>query len=88
MIKGSIQEDTIIINIYAPNMLLLLSHVSRVWLCMTPKMAAHHVPVPGILPARILEWVAISFSSAWKWKVKVKYLSHVQLFTTPWTVAY
>ena len=45
-------------------------------------------PVPGILQARILEWVAISFSSAWKWKVKVKSLSWVWLFTTPWTAAY
>ena len=45
-------------------------------------------PVPGILQARTLEWVAISFSSAWKWKVKGKLLSHVQLLTTPWTAAY
>ena len=37
-------------------------------------------PIPGILQARTLEWVAISFSNAWKWKVKVKSLSHVQLF--------
>ena len=44
--------------------------------------------VPGILQERTLEWVAISFSKAWKWKVKVKSLSHVWLFTTPWTVAY
>ena len=44
--------------------------------------------VPGILQARILEWVAISFSNAWKWKVKVKSLSHVRLFVTPWTAAY
>ena len=44
--------------------------------------------VPGILQARILEWVAISFSNAWKWKVKVKSLSRVQLFTIPWTAAY
>ena len=44
--------------------------------------------VPGILQARIREWVAISFSTAWKWKVKVKSLSHVQLLATPWTVAY
>ena len=43
---------------------------------------------PGILQARTLEWVAISFSSAWKWKVKVKLLSHVWLVATPWTVAY
>ena len=42
-------------------------------------------PVPGILQARTLEWVAISFSNAWKWKVKVKSLSHVRLFETPWT---
>ena len=45
-------------------------------------------PVPGILQARTLEWVAISFSDAWKWKVKVKWLSHVQLFATPWTAAF
>ena len=45
-------------------------------------------PVPGILQARTLEWVAISFSDAWKWKVKVKSLSHVRLLVTPWTVAY
>ena len=45
-------------------------------------------PVPGILQARSLEWVAISFSNAWKWKVKVKSLSHVQLLATPWTAAY
>ena len=45
-------------------------------------------PVPGILQARTLEWVAISFSNAWKWKVKVKSPSRVQLLATPWTVAY
>ena len=44
--------------------------------------------VPGILQARILEWVAISFSNAWKWKVKVKSLSHARLLATPWTAAY
>ena len=44
--------------------------------------------VPGILQARTLEWVAISFSSAWKWKVKVKLLSRVRLFVTPWTAAH
>ena len=45
-------------------------------------------PVPGILQARTLEWVAVSFSNAWKWKVKVKSLSHVWLVATPWTEAY
>ena len=45
-------------------------------------------PVPGILQARTLEWVAISFSNAWKWKVKVKSLSRVWLLATPWTAAH
>ena len=45
-------------------------------------------PVPEILQARTLEWVSISFSNAWKWKVKVKSLSNVQLLATPWTAAY
>ena len=45
-------------------------------------------PVPGILQARTLEWVAISFSNVWKWKAKVKLLSHVRLLGTPWTAAY
>ena len=45
-------------------------------------------PVPGILQARTLEWVAISFSNVWKWKVKVKSLSHVRLLATPWTAAF
>ena len=45
-------------------------------------------PIPGILQARVLEWGSIAFSNAWKWKVKVKSLSRVQLFTTPWTAAY
>ena len=45
-------------------------------------------PVPGILQARTLEWVAIPFSDAWKWKVKVKSLSHVRLLVIPWTAVY
>ena len=45
-------------------------------------------PVPGILQARTLEWVDISFSNAWKWKVKVKLLTHVRLLATTWTAAY
>ena len=44
--------------------------------------------VPGILQARTLEWVAISFSNAWKWKVEVKSLSRVRLLVTPWTAAH
>ena len=45
-------------------------------------------PVPGILQARVLEWGAIPFSNAWKWKVKVKSLSRVWLLVTPWTAAH
>ena len=44
--------------------------------------------VPGILQARTLEWIAIFFSNAWKWKVKVKSLSCARLVATPWTTAY
>ena len=51
--------------------------------CSLPGLSVH-----GILQARTLEWVAISFSNAWKWKLKVKSLSCVQLLATPWTAAY
>ena len=44
--------------------------------------------IPGILQARTLECVAISFSNTWKWKAKVKSLSHARLLATPWTAAY
>ena len=44
-------------------------------------------PVPGILKARTLEWVAISFGAG-KWKVKVQSFSRVRLLATPWTAAY
>ena len=45
-------------------------------------------PVPGILQARTLEWVAIAFSNAWKWKGKVKSLSRARLLATSWTAAH
>ena len=51
--------------------------------CSPPGSSVH-----GILQARILEWVTISFSNAWKWKVKVKSLSHVRFLVTPWTAAH
>ena len=71
-------------------LLLLLSCFSRVQLCATNPIdgSPPGSPVPGILQARILEWVASSFSNAWKWKVKVKLLSRVLLLAAPWTVAY
>ena len=73
---------------YFSLLLLLLSHLSCVRLCNRIDGSPPGSPVPGILRARILEWVAISFSSAWKWKVKVKYLSRVRLSATPWTAAH
>ena len=68
--------------------LLLLSRFGRVWLCDPIDGSPPGSPVPGIPQARTLEWVALSFSNAWKWKVKVKSLSCVQLLVTPWTAAY
>ena len=70
-------------------LLLLLSRFSRVRISADPiDGSPPGCPVPGILQARTLEWVAISFSNAWKWKVKVNSLSRVWLFTTPGTAAY
>ena len=69
-------------------LLLLLSRFSRVQLCDPIDGSPPGSPVPGILQARTLEWVAISFSSAWKWTVTVKSLRHVWLLATSWTVAY
>ena len=69
-------------------LLLLLSRFSRVRLCDPMDSSPPGSPIPGILQARTLEWVAISFSNAWKWKVKMKLLSCVRLVATPWTAAY
>ena len=57
-------------------------------LCIPVDGSSPGSPVSGILQARTLEWVAISFSNAWKWKVKVKSLSRVRLSVIPWTAAY
>ena len=65
-------------------LLLLLSRFSRVQLCDPIDGSPPGSPVLGIPQARTLEWVAISFSNAWEWKVKVKSLSRVRLFATPW----
>ena len=70
----------------------LLSYAKSLQLCPTlcnPRDGSPPgSPVPGTLQARTLEWVAISFSNAGKWKVKGKSLSRVQLLATPWTAAY
>ena len=68
--------------------LLLLSRFSHVQLCVTPKTTAHQTPPSLGFSRQEHEWVAISFSSAWKWKVKVKFLSPIWLLATPWTAAY
>ena len=68
-------------------LLLLLSRFNRVRLCDPIDGSPPGSPVPGILQVRTLEWVAISFSNAWKWKGKVKSLSRVRLCATPWTAA-
>ena len=76
------------VSLWISLLLLLLSHFSCVWLCDPTDSSPPGSSVPGILQARTLEWVAISFSNASKWKVKVKLLSRVQLLATPWTAAY
>jgi len=60
-----------------------LIRFNRVQLCDPRDGSPPGSPVPGILQARTLEWVAVSFSNAWKCKVKVKSLSHVRLFANP-----
>ena len=78
----------LLLHLMAFLLLLLLTHFSRVRLCDPIDGSPPGSPVPGILQARTLEWVAISFSNAWKWKVKVKLLSCVWPSVTPWTAAY
>ena len=75
-------------SIHDTLLLLQLSRFSRVRLCATHRRQPTRLPCPGILQARTLEWVAISFSNAWKWKVKVQSLSRVRLLATPWTAAH
>ena len=69
-------------------LLMLLSRFSRVRLCDPIDGSPPGSPVPGIFQTRTLEWVAISFSNAWKWKVKVKSLSHVRILATAWSAAH
>ena len=89
---------TIIIRVvcYVPSTLCILSFAAAAakslqscpTLCNPIDGSPPGSPVPGILQAKTLEWVAISFSNAWKWKVKVKSLSRVQLLVTSWIEAY
>ena len=75
-------EDTIVMLCYAKSL------QSCPTLCDPIDGSPPGSAIPGILQARILEWVAISFSNAWKRKVKVKLLTRVRLLATPWTVAF
>ena len=84
--KGAIQNLAVISDDL--QLLLLLSRLLCPTLCDAIDGSPPGSPVPGILQARTLEWVAISFSNAWRWKVKVKWLSRVRLLATPWTAAY
>ena len=73
-------------------LLVVVSHYAKslqscLTLCDPTDGSPPGSPVPGILQAWTLEWAAISFSNAWKWKVKVKSLSHVRLLATPWIAA-
>ena len=69
-------------------LLLLPSRFSHDRLCDPIDGSPQGSAVPGILQARTVEWAAISFSNVWKWKVKGKSHSYLQLLATPWTVAY
>ena len=73
---------------YSPATAAAKSRQSCLTLCDPIDGSPPGSPSPGILQARTLEWVAISFSNAWKWKVKVKSLSRVRLLATPWTAPY
>ena len=74
--------------LYTSPLLKVLVAKSCLSLCNPLNCSPPGSPIPGILQARIVEWVAFSFSNAWKWKVRVKSLSCVRLLATPWTAAY
>ena len=85
---GLIFKHSILLRLSILPLLLLSRFQSCPTLCDPIDSSLPGSPVPGILQARTLEWVAISFSNAWKWKVKGKLLSRVWLSSTPWTTAY
>ena len=86
------QNQAILTSIPQPTLCFAAAAAKSLQSCPTLRDPIDGSPpgslVPEILQARTLEWVAISFSNAWKWKVKVRSLSHVQLLETPWTVAH
>ena len=84
---GEILETKVEVNFSRYNFYLLLPAAKSLQSCPTLcdpiDRSPPGSPIPGILQARTLEWVAISFSNAWKWKVKEKLLSRVRLLATP-----
>ena len=85
-LKFILQQIFWILNIYAAAVVKSLQSCPT--LCNPITGSPPGSSVPGILQARILNWVAVSFSNAWKWKVKVKSLSRAWLLATPWTAAH
>ena len=94
---GKSAEVQVVITLGSASFLFLFWHAAAAaakslqpcpTLCDPTDSSPPNSPVPGILQARTLEWVAISFSNAWKWKVKVKSLSRVRPSATPWTEAH
>ena len=81
-------EITLILKNFQPKTATARSLQSCPTLCDPRDGSPPGSPVPRTLQAGTLEWVAISFSNAWKWKVKVKSLSRVRLLVTPWTAAH
>ena len=93
LFRRTIQYTIVQLSEMSPKNLALISTAAKslqscLTLCDPIDGSPWGSPVPGILQARTLEWVAVSFSNAWKWKVKVKSLSRVQLLATPWTAAH
>ena len=86
-IGWKVRKDLSVLSLQLPATAAAKSLQSCPTLCDPIDGSPAGFPVPGILQARTLEWVAISFSNAWKWKVKVKALSRIRLLATPWTAA-
>ena len=84
----TVSQGTVSFNLALCSAAAAKSFQSCLTLCDPRDGSPPGSPVPRILQARTLEWVAISFSNACKWKVKVKSRSHVWLFVTPWTAAH
>ena len=90
---GTVWEPEILVRVWGCDVMTTTAAAAKLLqlcptLCNPIDGSPPGSPVPGILQARTLEWAAISFSNARKWKVKVKSLSHVRLLATPWTAAY